>query len=471
MQSKKIEILPNQTPLLVLLVTPAHLQLLDRGNIFIPSLLDKSIGLSRPGQVFDVLAAVIDRVPHTSDAKEGSISQTYSTENANESGVLPRNGYEGISVAVFDSTSAAPDLWSLREKASKPETMTISQRCTLSFSIPPSVHVFATPQKRGYQALVPRKLQLPVANTLFQNGKTSTLLAQRWTLHQFEDAESKWILNTTTSLPQQTIDMAGFFPIKEKSPDHSLHSHLAPITQGRVITAAVGNIIRRLGTGVPKAAHTDEESGGAKEEEVPASAPLETAINKGIQEGQIPRQTAGVWALVKPRNAALALRTTWWGTGPDRLQRAILSGCRLHKVLSGGGGWGEKQGLLALDPDSDYTPRQQAFESPFENLQSAEAEKNEALGEVVKPGDKVMFYVCQSPESIQPSRPSQQEGSSIDNDSPNMIFGSLPSTMDAMPSLDSVETNDDAEPSGVIVNDHFGILSEQGMSLEVFGCC
>lgn len=427
------------------------------------------MGYSRPGQLFDVMAAVVDRIPHTNNTNDRDISQDDITGYGNPSGVLSRDGLEGISVAVLDSDSAAPNLWSARAKSNERETMTIQQRCTLSFSIPPSIHVFATSQKRGYQALVPRTLQLPVANTLFQNGKTSTLLAQRWTLHPIEDAKPTWILTKSTWLPQQNLNLANFFPIKEKSPHHSLYSHLTPITTGRIVTAAVGNIIRRLGTGRPNADHVDGQTGSAKEEEVPASTELETAIKKGIQEGRISPQPAGVWALVKPRNHALALRTTWWGTGPDKLQRAIMSGCRLHKVLSGGGGWGEKQGLLALDPDSDYTPRHQGFQSPFENGQSVEEEKKQALGEVVKPGDKVMFYVCKPPESSDPSGATQRKESSINSASlPTMAFGSLPSTMDAMPASASVETNDSTKPSCFLVKNHFGMLSEQGMSLEVF---
>lgn len=472
MRDKKIQVPPDRVPLLVVLVTPAHLQLLDDGSIFIPLLLERTIGLSPPGQVSDVMVAVVDRIPHMNSTNRGSASQDDTAADASQSGVLPRDGQEGISVAVLDSTSAAPDLLSPREKSNERETMTIQQRCTVSFSIPPSIHVFTTSQKRGYQALVPRKLQLPVANTLFLNGKTSTLYAQRWILQPVEDKDAApiWILTKRTSLPRQDLNMANFFPIKDKSPDHSLYSHLTRITPSRIITAAVGNIIRRLGTGRSNANHGDGQP-GTKEEEVPASTELEAAINKGIQEGRISSQPTGVWALLRPRNAALALRTTWWGDGPDKLQRAILSGCRLHKVLSGGGGWGEKQGLLALDPDSDYISRQQALQSPFEDTQSVEAEKIQALGEVVKPGDKVMFFVCKSPEPIVLPRGSQREQSLVSDAAvPKLTFGSLPSTMDAMPTSIGAETNDATMSDCIMVNNHFGMLSEQGMSLEVSLC-
>lgn len=424
--------------------------------------------MSLPGQVFDVVAAVVDRIPHFSGIKEGGIPQATQIENAYRSAALPRDGHEGISMVILDSCSAAPDLLVPQQECIERETMTIQQRCTLTFSIPPSIHVFATSQKRGYQALVPRKLQLPVTNTLFQNGKTSTLFAQRWTLQPSEDAEPTWSLSKSISLPQQIINMADLFPIEEKSPDHSLYSQLIQITSSRTITAAVGNIIRRLDTGRSNADHADGQSNLAKQKEVPASTELEIAINKGIQEGRIPPQPAGIWALIKPRNAALALRTTWWGDGPSKLQRAVLSGCRLHKVLSGGGGWGEKQGLLALDPDSDYSLRQQSSQSPSEDTQSVEAEKSRVLGEVVKPGDKVILYVCKPPDPITPLKAPQQEESLIDNIAvPTLTFGSLPSTMDAMSPSVSTEADEATESDCMIVKDHFGMLSEQGMSLEV----
>ena len=459
----KIHVLPGKTPFLLVLVTPAHLQLLDAGDPFLPLLLTKAVTQPRPGQIFELVAAVVDRIPGTTEdvAKQDGIPQTVNDDVNNL-----REGYEGVSVAILDTNLVAPDLWSRRQESLEKETMTIQQRCSLSFAIPPSTYDMPTAEQHDHQNLVSRTIQLPVANTLFQNGRTSTLLAQRWTCRSNQDDEIQWDLDRSISLPQQTLHLDNLFAAKRNDPVYSFHSHLTPITHGRVITAAIGNIIRRIGTGSTNAEHLDNGVQDAREGEVPASTELETAINDGTSEGRIARQTAGVWALVRPCSTAMGLRPIVSGTGPERLQSAILSGCRLHKVLSGGGGWGEKQGLLALDPDSDYNPRQ-TFESSFESTQSAEAEKDEALGEVVKPGDEVVFYVCKEAEAVSSCRKPRQEDSHKVAATTTLAFGSLPSTMDAMPSFDVTDVDNTAENSCVLLNDHFGMLSEQGMSLTV----
>ena len=438
------------------------MRLLDDGFTFIPSLLRRVVETTKPWQDFDVLAAVVDRIPQTRSTTPYGLRGSHVVDAEISHRTWLEDGLEGISVATLDSEVAAPDLWSPRNKSNERETMTIQQRCTLSFSLPPSPGVRTQLSDSSVsQPLVKRVVQLPVANTLFQNGRTSTLFAQRWSLSFSKEPTSEFVCSKKAWLPQQVIEMGAVFADEglRFQLDHRVHSRLVAITPARTITDAVGNIVRKVSGSVGSA------------EAAPASEELERAISTAIKQGQMPAQQAGVWALVRPQKyAALDRVAQLQGTVPDLIQYAILSGARLHKVLSGGGGWGEKHGLLALDPDSDYSHHHRAFETSFGDEQDVEADKREALGEVAKPGDTITFYVYTSPPDADPVnlhktvfwKNSQATAATL-------TFGSLPSAMDTIPEVDSTETEAYAQSELAVEGNHFGMLSEQGMSLEVIG--
>lgn len=449
----------GKIPLLIVLVTPAHTGFYE-GPDFVPNVLRRTFEILKDGQEIDVLTAVVDRIPFPRCTRPADrTAYQASSEDA-----LPakriEDGSEGVSFAVLDSNFAAPDLWSSRAESKELETMTIQQRCTLSFAFPPTVipiPIFPD-GKKTTQPLVSRVLQLPVANTLFQNGKTSTLIAQRWRSQRSTDTSFALSCSREAKLPQQILHMTDVFSDQSTGLDQSLHSHLMPITPTRTVTAAIGNIIRRISV--------DDTS----EEGVPASEELERAISTAIRDGRIPAKPAGIWALVRPQNytspgqAGVGLG----GTVDHKIQQAVFSGCQLHKVLSGGGGWGEKQGLLALDPDSDYRMSQQAFKPSYLEDQDVKSEKLQAFGELVNPGDTVEFYVYKSPPIPDSTRASTPKFDPTDNPtSVSLRFGSLPSNMDAMPNAPSDEIDLSSRPSCMVFKHHFGMLSEQGMSLEV----
>lgn len=456
---RKAKIPFGKTPLVVLLVTPAHIRLLDDDSTFIPSLLRLAVETTKPWQDFDLLAAVIDGIPQTWSTAPYRLRGSHSADVDSVPKTRMERGFEGISVAVLDSETAAPDLWSPKDMFDERETMTIQQRCTLSFSLPPSPGVRTQlSENSASQPLVKRILQLPVTNTLFQNGKTSTLFSQRWNVQRSEESISEHVCSKKTWLPQQIVQMGAVFADEgmRLQLDHLVHSLLMPITPARTITAAVGNIVRKI------------SGGDALAEAAPASEELERAISTAIQQGQIPAQQAGVWALIRPqRYAALDRAAQIQGTVRERIQYAVLSGGRLHKVLSGGGGWGEKHGLLALDPDSDYSHHHRALEPSFGDDQDVETRKREALGEVAKPGDTITFYVYKSLSDADPANLDTPVFSNSNQAAAaTLIFGSLPSTMDAMPVLDTTEVEAHAQSELTVEENHFGMLSEQGMSLE-----
>lgn len=396
---------------------------------------------------------MVDRLPHpqyTVDGQSNSSDAVLATSG--------QDGSEGVSVAVLTSCSAAPDLWLFRQESEGRESMTVQQRCTLSFAFSSISSTSSYGQRPSNPLRASQVLQLPVANTLFQNGNTSTLLAQQWVLRRESASKAKFLLTKKKRLPQQTLNMVDLLAEKKVFLHQGLRFNLTQITPARVITAAIGNIIRRI------------RVCGSSKENTPASEELEKAISGGIAKGRISAQSAGIWALVKPRDQTTGDENSCLDLicGHDLLENAILSGCRLHKVLSGGGGWGEKQGLLALDPDSDYLWRRHEFESDFTDDEDAELEKVQALGEVVKPGDVVTFYI---------SNPYSAPGSAVDSQPDlansslsaplSLMFGSLPSTMDAMPNATGTSEATSERFSCVMIQNHFGLLSEHGMSLKV----
>ena len=446
----------------MLLVTPAHIRLLDDNSTFVPSLLRLAVETTKPWQEFDLLAAVIDRIPQRRSTASYGMQGSHSADVDSSPQKRMEDGFEGISVAVLDSEAAAPDLWSPRSMSNERDTMTIQQRCTISFAFPPNPGVRTQLSDNSVsQPLVKRVLQLPVANTLFQNGQTSTLFAQRWNLQFSKEPTFENVSSNKTWLPQQIVQTGSIFADEgmRLQLDHLVHSHLVPITPARTITAAIGNIVRKI----------SGENGAA--EDAPASEELERAISSAIQWGQIPAQQAGVWALIRPqRYAALDRAAQLQGTVRDVIEYAILSGGRLHKVLSGGGGWGDKHGLLALDPDSDYSHHHQAFDPSFGCDEDVEAEKRKALGEVAKPGDTITFYVYKSPLDANPAiLHTPMFRNRNPRAAPTLTFGSLPSTMDAMPEVDTTKAKNNAQSELIMEENHFGMLSEQGMSLEVIG--
>ena len=448
-----------------MLITPVHIKLLDQNLGFISDVLRHVFQAPEDGQHLDVVAAVVDRIPCPSHARPIKLPESQiSTVNVASQPCL-ENGSEGISFAVLDSVAAAPDLWSIGTGPEEQDSTSIQQRCTLSFELPPiAIHPSPFGGKEGSQHLVSRMLQLPVANTLFQNGKTATLIAQRWRLRHVPQSSFALSCVRETSLPRLKLRTTDAFSNQGTDFDQRLTSHLTQITPTRIITAAVGNIIRRISVGTTSATSNDR----------PASEELEKAISHALKEDRYPAQHAGVWALVRSAShTPLDSPTTESNDDGEEsadIRELLLKGCRLHKVLSGGGGWGEKQGLLALDPAYNYGVSAEKFDAPFESDADGdiESEKLQGLGQVVKPGDGVKFYTNQPPPDLEsPQAPFPIETGAETKIGLSMNFGSLPSTMDAMPIHSTSETNKNSQATCTILRDHFGMLSEQGMSLQV----
>ena len=433
-------VLETRTPLLVILLTPGHIKLLDKPDENIGAHL---LALCPEAQTqaceMDVLIAVVDRIPHV-----------LMNQRFRSSPDVPNRGSEGMSVAYLDSADATPDLWDFHTTATEEDNMTIQQRCSVSFAI----------QNEGDPRSM-QKLQLPVANTLFLNGKTSTLLAQRWLWHPSHGKVFKLV--NEKALPEQVINLT--YPSQSVDPNlkNGLRTFLTPITEPRTVVASVGNIVREIQLGDNSKAS-------------PASQELETAIQKRIRDGEMPNDHTNVWALITPKGIRASSRTI--------SHRAFYKGCQLRKVLSGGGGWGVKQGLLSLDPDADYksllteppATKSTTFQELYlENhrmvgIQDDETQCKKMFENIINPGDTITFLVNKLAEDpvLEPDSSRSHPHQYSRDLSYNLLqFGTLPSTIDARPVTADRLQNVRAPRKAVFIKNCFGMLSEQGMSFEV----
>ena len=140
---------------------------------------------------------------------------------------------------------------------------------------------------------------------------------------------------------------------------------------------------------------------------IPASSELEKELPRYVNERGIPHQRVAVWALVEPSDTSSTAVTK------QNIQHSLFNGSRIHRVVSGGGGWGKKQGLLSLDPEVAFAAEGRSreasmtemfasssdFEPAFTNdspdfLEGLDLQQNIAqLSQVASPGDYIQFFV------------------------------------------------------------------------------
>ena len=421
----------------MVLLTPAHISLLSDSHTFVSSTIKRCFWPNRLGQKFDIIFAVVDRIPlpkasQISHEDLGSIQFLSSQRSI--------DGYEGISVAVMDSELAAPDLWMKgREVYIKAAAIT-NQLSTLSFG-------FHRANKRSG-----KEVQIPLANTVFLNGRPTTLLAQRWIKGTIKESRVNLACIREVILEKQTLRMTRSTDSHITESSTEMDTRLRPITPPRAVTAVTGNIVRQV-----------EVDGNVSR---PASKELEEAITDRLQSSRLERFKAEVWAMTKPQDTFAAKESL--GVDFD-LNRDIAQGARLYKVLSGGGGWGVKQGLLALDSDAGYSARDSQLdqERSFEEM-----DESELFANVAHIGDTITFLTNEEVGGGQKEANIHNcetlSGPWKLNLQENLIeFGCLPSRKDEIPTAEPSTSELGSLPLSIVVKNYFGMLSEAGMSFKV----
>lgn len=371
---------------------------------------------SADGGKFNVLSAVVDHVA----APIGSLKPL-----------------QGISVLRGHLDDMLPYLWQQPPPKSKEDADSVS---ALTFSL-------------GDPAIT-----LPLARTTFQNNRGSTLLTSEFDLTQ-----------GTTRLTRKAEKHSQFVRV---SLDYDIQSlahldmfaPLMPLTQPRTVTESFGNIIRGI-----------EVDGKT----IPASTELEDIVNtlhkqnasSGVLSGPV-----GVWAMVTPNPDSSSALEEWLQEAPeplsalpdvDDIRGAVKAtaehlkllhshGGRLYKIcmytfmsegkmcanywslVSGGGGWGAKKGLLSLDPQRTHFSL-----SEEEEMQNFIQSMNG--GGFTPQGSQIQFFMSA------PALPDVTEPFA-----PGVVFGVA----------GDVAVPREPEPIDGFIGQHFGALSNSAVYLS-----
>ncbi|KAJ5674067.1 hypothetical protein N7462_009506 [Penicillium macrosclerotiorum] len=366
-------IAPDSVPLLLL--TPSFAHWLDASNLFLADLMRRLYGDTPEPQALHAIAAVVDRIPYGPSLPKGSISDIKKspTTRVVES--------EGLSLLVVGPEAVqgkvAPTRGIRGPAGEEPDLMISLQNGEAHMSSAGTAY----------------RVGLRLANTVFTNGKETTLFGMRWA----RNTTGKYTL-------QQSVDFAScsvtaLSQVDGLTPSLSLPLH--PVGERRKVITSMGNILRQI----------SKSSDPNSNEPIPASSELEKDLPRYIEENNIMAQKVSVWALVEKPDVVAADESS---TTQDRLIQSLRQGGKLHRVMSGGGGWGKKQGLLSLDPEisfCDTTRRQEllgldqlfdpnadaVMEMPSLDTKGMIGDDLSLLSQVARAGDFVQFLVSVEP--------------------------------------------------------------------------
>ncbi|OBT76190.1 hypothetical protein VF21_05040 [Pseudogymnoascus sp. 05NY08] len=425
------DLLANTEKTVVILASPSFSTWLENGP-FIPNILQTIFPATPDATEVETILGVVDGLapPNISDLESDRITPT---EGFGVSIILSKPGkYQGerrLKQSSMDSRSNPTD----------------SSSITVRVHDPTAVEPTKAAQKYS-------DITMPLANTTFRNGRTSTLLEVRW---KRSSPESQFEQTGSSELESLTISDT----FSGKLFENSTSIPLEPITETRHVASGLGNIVRTL---------TD-----ATGKEIPASSELEASVVSYLSSRELPEQTVGVWALVFPGEVYESNLGKWAKDHPTRVWDAIRHGASLHRVVSGGGGWGIKAGLLSLDPETQFGSGEARYD--FSQLGSAldsDAEQTRALGQIAKPGSYIQFLIAhqqldQLAGAIPPLNKAEQlEPREVDSTTSSILLGCIPSTIDDIP-LSPLETSGDEARRGLAVAyNQLSILSEKGLYLR-----
>ncbi|KAJ5239698.1 hypothetical protein N7468_004317 [Penicillium chermesinum] len=414
----------------LLLVTPGLAHYLDPQFPFLDLFVNKLYTLnSQQRDGIYTVVAVVDKIPN------------FARKLATTSPSVSENGeYEGLSVLLVEEAD-------LQWKAAPPRRIGNPSGEEPSLA----VAVKCSPTDQNSQGAA-HEVGLRLANTVFINGKERTLTGMFWAATQGEQG-ARYTLQKTADLTSCCVSTNGI-DIASK-----LTLPLYPVGERRTVIAGMGNILRQLSKS------TDSTSMVP----MPASTELEKELPRYIEEHNIADRRVSVWALVeKPHAEPVQEAST-----SDRLSHALRQGGKLHRVMSGGGGWGKKQGLLSLDPEIAFPKTAwnkgsnllvDAFNAPTDGgdmemppmfLENGLiGEDLSHLSQVANPGDSIQFFVAVEPKAIREQETASESGSNI-----SYTFGVVSDAEDM-----NIQAGHGSQGSVISVPNSFGALSEKAIT-------
>lgn len=318
------------------------------------------------------LAAIVDKIPNV----------TAASSNPREA-----EEYEGLSILIAEEED-------LKWAAAPPRRIGGPSGEEASLSI-----VVRDRQTSHNPQGPAHEVGLRLANTVFVNAKERTLLGMYWATNQ-KGLSTKHTLKKMADLTSCSISTG------QTNITSALTLPLYPVGKRRAVITGMGNILRQL----------SKSPDSTSSEPMPASTELEKDLPRYIEEHNIADKRVSVWALVETADKKIAEQLS---STNDRLSQALRQGAKLHRVMSGGGGWGKKQGLLSLDPEVSFPSLVRARSSIgldhiFHQTDDAELEmppiflENGLIGEdlshlsqVANPGDYIQFFVSVQPKDMQ----------------------------------------------------------------------
>ncbi|RAL15327.1 uncharacterized protein BO97DRAFT_440746 [Aspergillus homomorphus CBS 101889] len=424
------ESLPRSDYIPIFLVTTAFASWIDLSSHTFPEQWMNQFYTGSTDPVHSIFA-IVDKLPDT----RPQASEASGFPGAPEA--------DGISVLLVNRDNVLGQIAAARRVRSTEATESV-----LVFSIPTSDT--QAPDKASRRSL--HEVGLRLANTIFINGKENTLFGARW---EYNTTAKKYTLDNTLDLSNCIVTS----PATSLSDDFQLP--LYPVGHRRRVISSMGNILRQLSK------HTDNHS----TDPMPASFELEKDLPRYITEHNITDQRVSVWALIETTEEGYTAGTN---ASRESLIEAIRKGGKLHRVMSGGGGWGKKQGLLSLDPEITFMERtkkdrllglEALFTTGDSNLLSDAppppppppfemrgfGEDLSTLSQAAGPGDYVQFFV-----SVEPS----QSGWPASGTGANTFHFGVVSDAETVPSQ---EGSDGQKDLGVVPG-QFGGLSEKAIT-------
>lgn len=439
----------------VFLVTPSFAPWLVDDKFFLAKAIRRAFSNAHRDLVIQAICAVVDKLPAGRAMASGMRLRDTVKQRYNEPPVGDP-GFEGIAYVMLPSSASVP--------STAPPS---PDKGAIDFIL--SGHTGA---KRPYSDT----WRLPLANTVFQTGSPTTMYYTNWTL----DAKEKALtLQERTDVTHHGVRMAAS-GTESGQMSSVLSIPLLPLTFPRTVEGAMGNIVRRI---------LDDEG-----HSVTAASELEKVVPRFFKARGESAQPTTAWALVmrgKGKRQEREMKTKWvlgknilksekgknmyetlwdrlWQRNPTQwttyVSTSIAQGASLHRVLSGGGGWGKKAGLLSLDPVpvSEEVPiRMEDATSGFEGP----GDFSIALTPVVHPGDAIQFFIAPaSATEVNGDKALENLKSLPKQRALGWELGTVPSTVDSIPGGSWQHVGADSEYIAVFRNS-FGALSEGGMTL------
>ncbi|CAN8099111.1 unnamed protein product [Discula destructiva] len=404
-------------------------------------------------------------------------------------GLHPRPGSpemrEGLSLQLGSLHGLLPGLWDEASDEAVERQSGPFQRNSESAHV--SV-ILRTSKQAGSTVTV----NLPLANTLFHNGRRTTCLASEWQLKTSDNGQMGIDLLRMKGKRTQTIDL----PVPSEYQNLPLHSPLVPITYPRKIVEGLGNILAKVEIeGQPSPAS----------KEIQVNIPRLLEARRAWSEPTLNSGRVGVWALIIPQSTmelgstarsttfsasqeasaavtasirsrflgaavgklafeftTLAERTAWQRC--NALGDLLLQGGRLHKILSGGGEWGAKASLLSLDPQTSLGVESE--EDELDRFQRSFNGEDTAEEAITRPGDYVQFFV-EGDSDVPAEHRGHMELLQAPDSYPVATFGVGEFRKEDYATA-QVEDSLQAQQGLVqMLPDHFGAFSAEGLYLDM----